>query len=99
MRDLGAQQRQVAERRQSGLRALFETLLPESGVEIVADLPDSIEIVRRVKAGASYRFYLNYHAQPQNVRLLKPGRELLSDKAASGGMNVNGFDLLIIKES
>lgn len=64
---------------------------------VVGDLPESVEVTRRVSETGSWLFVLNHGASPATVAV--SGTDLISGAAASGSLTVDGGGLAVVRES
>lgn len=80
------------------LLGLAGELVAASGVApVVGDLPESVEVTRRVSETGSWLFVLNHGASPATVAV--SGTDLISGAAASGSLTVDGGGLAVVRES
>jgi beta-galactosidase len=78
--------------------ALLQEIAKATKVPFRTDLPESIELVRRVRKGQSYAFYLNHNVEGITVALERPGVDLISGEHVSGKLFLPGFGVAIVKE-
>jgi beta-galactosidase len=78
--------------------ALITEIAKAMKVSFRTDLPESVELVRRVRRGQSYAFYLNHHVEPTSVALDRPGVDLLTGANVSGDLHLPGFGVAIVRE-
>jgi len=80
----------------AGQDLLMGMVLTGAGIAEVSS-PDNVEIVRRVHEDIDYWFILNHSMVPQEILLPGGGVELLTGRAISGKVVVNGLDALVIR--
>lgn len=73
------------------LRAFLAPVLRASGIEVIPDLPDAVEVIVRAKDGARFVFVLNHADTPVMVRLAVRGVDLLSGRAVDGEVALEAF--------
>ena len=78
--------------------ALLRETAREKAIRHRTDLHESIEMVRRVKQGQSYAFYLNHNVEGMTVNIERPGVDLISGAHMSGNYFLPGFGVAIVKE-
>jgi len=82
-----------------GLRALLRAwVLDPLGIPVVEDLPDSVELSRRLKGGQVYTFYLNHAETPVQVQMPAPGLDLLTGQVVGRSVELDGYGVMIVKE-
>ena len=81
----------------AGQDLLMSKVLVEAEVTPEVLSPDNVEIVRRVHEGADHWFILNHGSVPQEVTIPASGIDLLTGKAVSGNITVNGLDALVVR--
>jgi beta-galactosidase len=77
---------------------LLEEIAKLMAIPFKTNLPESLEVVRRVKSGQSYAFYLNHNVEGITVTLDRPGVDLISGAHVSGSYFLPGFGVAIVKE-
>ncbi|MGX7132823.1 beta-galactosidase [Enterococcus songbeiensis] len=82
---------------ETGMKRLFDELLKELPIETF-DLPEGIEWKTRVKENQTYHFLLNHKNEPVTVTVPTAGKELLTETALSGTIELAPFDVKIIAE-
>jgi beta-galactosidase len=83
----------------AGTRDILRKWVAEpASIPCLEDVPESIEVSRRIKGEQRYTFYLNHSGEPAEVALAAPGVDLLTGQAVDGRIKIAGFDLLIVKE-
>ncbi len=80
-----------------GQALLMGKVLDETGITSGVPSPDNVEIVRRVHEGTDYWFVLNYGPVAQEIRLPARGIELLTGRAVTETVIVDGFDALVVR--
>ena len=94
-----AQFDRVFDTKVQGLRALLRAwVLDPLGLPVVEDLPDSVEVSRRAKEGQTYTFYLNHGEDPVQVQISTPGVDLLTGQEVGRSVELDGYEVLIVKE-
>ncbi len=81
----------------AGQDLLMSKVLAEAKVSQGVLSPDNVEVVRRVHEGADHWFILNHGPAPQEVTIPASGIDLLTGKALSGNITVNGLDALVVR--
>jgi beta-galactosidase GanA len=76
---------------------LMGKVLDETGITSGVPSPDNVEIVHRVHEGTDYWFVLNHCTSAQEVRLPARGIELLTGRAITETVIMNGFDVLVVR--
>ncbi len=79
-----------------GQALLMNKVLDETGIKPGVPSPDNVEIVRRVHEGTDYWFVLNHGPVEQEIRLPTGGIELLTGRAVTETVIVNGLDALVV---
>ena len=79
-----------------GQALLMNKVLDETGIKPGVPSPDNVEIVRRVHEGTDYWFVLNHGLVAQEIRLPTGGIELLTGRAVTETVIVNGLDALVV---
>jgi beta-galactosidase len=81
----------------SGQALLMDKVLDETGITSGVPSPDNVEIVHRVHEGTDYWFVLNHGTSAQEIRLPARGIELLTGRAITENVIVNGLDVLVVR--
>ena len=79
--------------------ALLQEIARDARTLFHTDLHESIEIVRRVKKGQTYAFYLNHNVEGMTVTIERPGIDLLTGAHVSGSHLLPAFGVAIVKEA
>jgi beta-galactosidase len=80
-----------------GQALLMGKVLDETGITSGVPSPDNVEIVHRVHEGTDYWFVLNHGPVAQEVRLPARGIELLTGRAITETVIVDGLDVLVVR--
>jgi beta-galactosidase len=73
-------------------------VLEPMGLTCIDNLPECIEVSRRVKGEQRYTFYLNHSGRAVDLELVAPGVDLLTGREVAGRIEVPGYEFLIVKE-
>ncbi len=80
--------------------AIFEQVLAEAGIEpVLPDLPEAVEATRRSAGDRALLFLLNHSQEPQIVRRLPAGTELLTGQPVRGKLTLTPKEVAVIKLS
>ena len=83
---------------QSDLTRFLWTYLADT-LDTIPDLPDHLEISKRIKGDNSYRFYMNHSQNTIVTDTVADGLDLLSGERISRSVQLPPFGVLIVKES
>ena len=82
----------------AGIRDLLGPIARSASIPCLDDIPECVEVTRRVKESQSYAFYLNHSADPVRVNLARPGVDLMRGQRLEKRHTIPGLDLVIVKE-
>ncbi|MGA2765860.1 MAG: beta-galactosidase [Spirochaetia bacterium] len=81
-----------------GLEAFLREPLHESGIPTIEGLDPAVEVCARCSPGATYRFYLNHDANGKTVRLVSPGREMITGAKVAGMLALEALGVAVVQE-
>ena len=76
---------------------LMKQVLDEVGVKLMADLPEGVELLRRVKNGREVVFVINFTAEVKKINLPGSYDELLSSRKVKDSLELKPFDVAVLK--
>ena len=82
---------------EDNLEKIMNYLNISSPVKDLADIPESVEVCVRKKAGFTYVFLLNYQFEPVNIVFYKKVRDILTGEILENTKALKPFEVLVIK--
>jgi beta-galactosidase len=79
-------------------RSLLQMVCEEAGVRPTAEVPPGVDAVRRKTEGASYLFVLNHNHEGVEIRLPRPGQDLLTGTAHHSNLVLDSLEVAILQE-
>ncbi len=80
-------------------KLLLERICEEAGVEAPLDVPQGVEVVRRLTENASFLFVLNHNAAAAEVQLKEPTHDLLIGSEREGKLSLESLGVMVLLES
>jgi beta-galactosidase len=79
-------------------RSLLQMVCEEAGVRPTAEVPPGVDAVRRKTEDASYLFVLNHNHEGVEIRLPRPGQDLLTGTAHHSNLVLDPLEVAILQE-
>jgi beta-galactosidase len=79
-------------------KSLLKRIYEETGVRPTADVPPGVDAVRRKTEDASFFFVLNHGKEAAEIRLPKPGRDLLTGTEHDAKLTLDPLEVAVLKE-
>ena len=79
-------------------RSLLQMVCEEAGVRPTAGVPPGVDAVRRKTEDASYLFVLNHNHEGVEIRLPRPGQDLLTGTAHHSNLVLDPLEVAILQE-
>jgi len=79
------------------LADFYGQICAERGIGAPLEASAGVEVTQRHKDGVSFTFALNHNAQPAQITLPAPMRDLLSGRELSGAVTLSPYDVLILR--